>query len=89
MQATFSITAGKSGSVKAYNVSYSFDDKIFQTFINSSDDTFMVEVPSSNCPTQGSINVSITAVNLLGEGPPSDPVVIGRKIIYYILLIYY
>ena len=81
MQATFNIIAGKSGSVEAHNVSYSYDNKMFQTFINNSFGTF--NVPTSSCPAQSSINVSLTAVNELGEGPSSDPVIFGKKVIYY------
>ena len=81
MQATFNITAGKSGTVKAHNVSYGYDNIKFQNFINGSFGTF--NVATSNCPAQRSIDVSLTAVNVLGEGPPSDPVIIRKKIIYF------
>ena len=81
MQATFNITVGKSGSVKAHSVSYSYDNIKSQNFIDGSFGTF--NVPTSNCPAQRSIDVSLTAINVLGEGPPSDPVIIRKKIISF------
>jgi hypothetical protein len=36
----------------------------------------------SNCPQSTIINVTISAANKLGEGPPSNPFMIGTKIFF-------
>ena len=40
----------------------------------------VVYVPASSCSSESVANISITttASNILGEGPPSDPVFIGK-----------
>ena len=37
-----------------------------------------IELPSSYCPQSTTINVTISATNKLGEGPRSDPFMIGK-----------
>ena len=36
-----------------------------------------IELPSSYCSQSTTINVSVSAANKLGKGPPSDPFMIG------------
>ena len=38
---------------------------------------YAVSLPFSICNSSASINVTVSAANRLGEGPPSDPVVTG------------
>lgn len=41
------------------------------------DNGCLVEQPSFYCPQSTVINVTISAANKLGEGPPSNPFMIG------------
>ena len=81
IQAAFNISTGIIGSAKAHYISYSSDDSNLRTFINGSNGTYIVGASSTSCPTQSNINVSLTAVSVLGEGPPSTSVLIGEKMV--------
>ena len=79
--ASFVISDGIYGSILSYNVSY-----LSNTHSNSSivpvsckDDNceYVVDVPSSLCPPLSDINVTVSAANILGQGPPSDTDTIG------------
>ena len=38
---------------------------------------YVINVPASHCSPSTSISVTITAVDSLGSGPPSDPIIVG------------
>ena len=78
-----------SGSVTSYNLTYSgnslIDTSIFKAqplscVENICSYVHTVDVPSTVCPSSSDgINVSVSAVNRIGQGPFSDAVMIGTQ----------
>ena len=80
----FNISGSISGSPTSYNINASniFSGTItFNSTIDLSsceeDIGCEVQLPSSYCTQSTTINVTISAANILGEGPPSNPFMIG------------
>lgn len=75
-----------SGSVTSYDVTYS--RSMFKASINPSQFvscegdlcSYLVNVPSSVCSPSTDVDVSIAAVNRIGQGSPSDAVTVGMLI---------
>ena len=81
----FNISSSISGSPINYSIKYA--SNIFSSTVtfNSTVDLSSckedigceVQLPSSYCSQSTIINVTISATNILGEGPPSNPFTIG------------
>ena len=83
----FNISDGISGSIISYttHVSNVVSGISFNSTISLSsceeDNGCLVELPTFLCPQSTIINVTISAANKLGGGPPSNPFMIGTYIV--------
>ena len=81
-----------SGNISGFPTSYiAHASSINGASFNSTVDLFSceeaggcpIELPSTYCSQSTTINVTISAANKLGEGPPSNPFLIGKLIVYH------
>ena len=75
-QPSLNITDGVSGSVNNYTFSYS--NITFNTA--SCPDSiceYVINISASHCPPSTDISVTIRAINSLGSGPSSAPIIAG------------
>ena len=85
----FNISDGISGSPRSYTAHASnlVSGISFNRSVSLSpceeDNGCLVELPSFYCPQSTVINVTISAANKLGEGPSSNPFMIGSYIIKF------
>ena len=87
-QAPFVIAGGIFGNITGYNFYFYSDEEPTSSNSTCVADMilceYMVNVPPLACATSANIDVTTTAVNVLGEGPLSDPTIIGKDCSYCI-----
>ena len=78
-------------SPTSYTINYYNHDATNDTFCNSStilathcenECSFVFNVSSSTCPQTANIKITAYATNILGRGPQSEPIVIGKRLIF-------
>ena len=79
MQASFNISEGISVTVTTYNFSYSGTTTLTPSCVDSFCE-YVVNVTSSLCSPLSTIVVALSALNRLGQGPPSNPTIIGNNV---------
>ena len=74
-----------------YTINYYHHDATNDTLCNSStilathcenECTFTFNVSSSTCPQTANIKITAHATNILGSGPQSEPIVVGKLLIF-------
>ena len=66
-----------SGSVMNYSITFSNMISNIWNFPCMRECTHTFDVPSTACSGTANTNIVISASNIVGQGPPSDPVTIG------------
>ena len=81
----FSIAANISGAVTEYSVYLNPSSEALDTITMSScmNDACKKLIKIPPCVSSMNINVTVTAANVLGEGPSSQPAIIGKYMNVY------
>ena len=80
LKETFSLSGNISGAITGYNIHFIGQSTYLSLSSCEGSDRCEREadILSSSCPPMTSISIVVTASNILGIGPPSDPVTTGK-----------